>query len=228
MLQRGRTQPGEGQQHCRRCGTCCRKGGPVLRREDLPLLRQGVIRHEQLVAIRIGEQGYNPASGRLEPVPVELLKIRGQGNGWTCLFFTEASNACTIHSQRPLTCRLLACWQPEALLATIYQETLGRREILNPADPLLAWIDRQERECPAAEFTSHLARLDRTGEGADLSGLSALLRADFTLRTEFARQTGLSLAMELFVLGRPFFSQLAGSAVEWCAQTGAVRLRRDQ
>lgn len=210
--------------HCRRCGTCCRKGGPVLRREDLPLVRQGRIRHDQLVAIRIGEQGCNPASGRLEPVPVELLKVRGQGNGWTCLFFTEDGNSCAIHAQRPMTCRLLACWQPEALLATIYQETLQRRDLLNPSDPLLAYIDRQEQECPVSEFNSLLARIAAAGEEADLAPLARLLRDDLALRSDFAGKTGLSLAMELFVLGRPFFSQLAGSGVEWREEQGNIRL----
>lgn len=211
-------------EHCRRCGTCCRKGGPVLRREDLPLVLQGRIRHDQLVTIRIGEQGCNPASGRLEPVPAELLKIRGQGNGWTCLFFAESGNSCTIHAHRPHTCRLLACWQPEALLATIYQETLQRKDLLNPNDPLLSYIDRQEQECPVAEFNSLLARITATGEEADLAPLTRLLRADLALRTDFARETGLSLGMELFVLGRPFFSQLAGSGVEWRGDQGGIRL----
>ncbi|MCX5877405.1 MAG: YkgJ family cysteine cluster protein, partial [Deltaproteobacteria bacterium] len=63
--------------YCKQCGTCCRKGGPALTREDLDLIRQGHIRHDQLITIRQGELGYNPATGKLEPVPVELLKIRG-------------------------------------------------------------------------------------------------------------------------------------------------------
>jgi len=212
------------QKHCRRCGTCCRKGGPVLRREDLPLVRHGHIRHDQLVVVRIGEQGYNPASGRLEPVPVELLKVRGQGNGWACLFFTEAGNSCTIHAHRPITCRLLACWRPEALLATLYRETLQRRDLLNSRDPLLSYIDRQEQECPVAEFNSLLARIAAGGENAHLAPLARLLRDDLALRADFAGETGLSLAMELFVLGRPFFSQLAGSGVEWCEEQADIRL----
>ncbi|OGQ99022.1 MAG: hypothetical protein A2505_11185 [Deltaproteobacteria bacterium RIFOXYD12_FULL_55_16] len=201
---------------CKQCGACCRKGGPILNREDLNLVRQGHIRHDQLVTIRQGELGYNPATGRLEPVPVELLKICGQGGGWTCLFFAEEENACTIYAHRPATCRILQCWQPEALLATIYQNTLRRLDLLNPRDPILAEINRHEQACPG-NLTELLADTGRTG---DLSRLTALVRADLAIRAEVAQRFGLSLAMEGFLFGRPLFKQLAGSGIEWVEGAG--------
>ena len=45
---------------CKRCGTCCIKGGPVLHSVDLALITEGVIRPDQLVVIRHGEPAYNP------------------------------------------------------------------------------------------------------------------------------------------------------------------------
>ena len=209
--------------HCRQCGTCCRKGGPALSREDLDLVRQGYIRHDQLLTIRQGEMGYNPATARLEPVEVELLKIRGQGSGWTCLFFAEEENGCTIYAHRPATCRILQCWQPEALLATIYQNTLRRTDLINPNDPILAEIDRHEGACPGKVFTDLLAE----AEGADsLARLSELVRADLAIRAEVAKKTGISLELEFFLFGRPLFKQLAGSGIECIEENGKIRLER--
>lgn len=209
---------------CRQCGTCCRKGGPALSREDLDLVRQGYIRHDQLVTIRQGETGYNPATGRLEPVPVELLKIRGQGSGWTCLFLAEEGNGCTIYTHRPATCRLLQCWQPEALLATIYQNTLRRADLINPGDPILAEIERHERACPGKAFTDLLAE----GRGTEnLARLSELVRADLAIREEVGQKTGISLELECFLFGRPLFKQLAGSGIECVAENGEMRLQRE-
>ena len=208
---------------CRQCGTCCRKGGPILSREDLDLVRQGYIRHDQLVTIRQGEMGYNPASGMLEPVPVELLKIRGQGSGWTCLFLAEANNGCTIYAHRPATCRVLQCWQPEALLATIYQNTLRRADLINPNDPILAEIDRHERACPGKEFTDLLAK---AGGQDSLARLTEMVRADLAIREEVAQKTGISLEMEFFLFGRPLFKQLTGSGIECVAENGGIRLER--
>lgn len=207
---------------CRQCGTCCRKGGPALSREDLDLVRQGYIRHDQLVTIRQGEMGYNPGTGKLEPVPVELLKIRGQGNGWTCLFLAEANNGCTIYAHRPTTCRILECRQPEALLATIYQNTLRRADLINPNDPILAEIDRHERACPGKEFTDLLAD---TGQDS-LARLNEMVRADLAIRNEIAQKVGISLEMEFFLFGRPLFKQLTGSGIECVEENGGIRLQR--
>jgi Fe-S-cluster containining protein len=209
---------------CRQCGTCCRKGGPALSWEDLDLVRQGYIRHDQLVTIRQGEMGYNPATDRLEPVPVELLKIRGQGNDWTCLFFAEEKNGCTIYAHRPATCRILQCWQPEPLLATIYQNTLRRADLINPGDPILAEIDRHERACPGKVFTDLLAE---GGGTEDLARLTELVRADLAIRGEVAKTAGLSLELEFFLFGRPLFKQLAGSGIECIEENGGIRLQRD-
>lgn len=208
---------------CRQCGTCCRKGGPALSREDLDLVRQGYIRHDQLVTIRQGEMGYNPGTGKLEPVPVELLKIRGQGNGWTCLFLAEANNGCTIYAHRPTTCRILECRQPEALLATIYQNTLRRADLINPNDPILAEIDRHERACPGKEFTDLLAK---AGGEDSLARLNEMVRADLAIRNEIAQKVGISLEMEFFLFGRPLFKQLAGSGIECVEENGGIHLQR--
>lgn len=208
---------------CRQCGTCCRKGGPTLNRQDIDLIRQEHIRHDQLLTIRQGEMGYNPGTGRLEPVPVELLKIRGQGGGWSCLFLAEESNGCTIYAHRPVTCRLLQCWQPEALLATIYHNTLRRADLINPHDPILVEIERHELACPGKEFTELLAE---TGRQEAFARLNELVRVDLAIRTEVAQKAGISLELEFFLFGRPLFKQMAGSGIECVEENGGIRLQR--
>jgi len=193
-----------------------------LSREDILLVRQGYIRHDQLITIRRGETGYNPATGRLEPVPVELLKIRGKGAGWTCLFFDEEDNGCTIYAHRPVTCRILQCRQPEALLATIYRDTLSRAELINPDDPILAVIDRHERTCPG----DLAAMLAERGGTEDIALLTELVRADLAIRGEVAQQAGISLEMEFFLFGRPLFKQLTGMGMEWVDENGELRFKR--
>jgi len=209
---------------CRQCGACCQKGGPALTRADLGLVRRGVIRHDQLVAIRCGELGHNPASGLLEPVPVELLKVRGQGQGWACLFLDQGGKACAIYENRPETCRILECWQPEALLATIYRDTLSRTDLINPEDPILVFLARHEQACPGESFTRLLALAGAEKTPASLAGLEELVRNDLAIREEVARHSGISLETELFLFGRPFFRQLAGAGIACREENGALRL----
>lgn len=167
--------------------------------------------------------GYNPATARFEPVPVELLKIRGQGSDWNCLFFADEGNSCTIYANRPATCRILQCWQPEALLATIYQNTLRRADLINHYDPILAEIDRHEQACSGRLFTELLSQIVGT---EDLTQLTVLVRADLAIRAEVAKTAGLSLEMEMFIFGRPFFKQLVGSGIECVEEGGGIRLQR--
>ncbi|MCX5876428.1 MAG: YkgJ family cysteine cluster protein, partial [Deltaproteobacteria bacterium] len=149
---------------------------------------------------------------------------RGQGSGWTCLFFAEAGNGCTIYAHRPATCRILQCWQPEPLLATIYQNTLRRTDLINPNDPILAEIERHAQACPGRVFTDLLTQDDGT---EDLARLSELVRADLAIRAEVAKKARLSLELEFFLFGRPFFKQLAGSGVECVEEGGEIRLERE-
>ena len=212
---------------CRQCGTCCRKGGPALRQDDIELVRQGHIRHYQLLVVRQGELGYNPATGKVEPVPVELLKIRGQDTSWTCLFLDNATLTCTIYAHRPATCRILECWAPAPLLATIYQDTLQRRDLLNPDDPIHALLDRHDRESPAAQWGVLLIQATAGNiAAADLGRLSALVRADLAIRAEAARLYGISMELEFFLFGRPLFTQLAGTHIVCIEENGEINLRQ--
>jgi len=216
------------QRECRQCGTCCRKGGPALRREDLRLVQEGIIAHSQLITIRQGELGYNPATDRLEPVPVELLKIRGQGQNWTCLFFAEATSTCSIHAHRPATCMLLECWQPEALLASIYQDTLQRCDLINPNDPILAHLTRHEEQCPGRQWTTLLEQYSHSGENAILARLTGLARKDLALRREIGAARAMSVELEFFLLGRPFITQMGGSGLVCVEEGGTIHLRKQQ
>ena len=65
---------------CRRCGACCRLGGPSLSREDLPLLAAGVLSPATLMVLRRGEYVTDNVAGGVGPAPVELVRLRpGQG-----------------------------------------------------------------------------------------------------------------------------------------------------
>jgi hypothetical protein len=107
-------------------------------------------------------------------------------------------------------------------LATIYQNTLRRADLINPNDPILAEIARHEQACPGKEFTGLLADTDRDS----LARLTEMVRADLAIRGEVAQKVGISLEMEFFLFGRPLFKQLTGSGIECVAENGGIRLER--
>lgn len=74
---------------CIRCGTCCRKGGPVLHHEDKQVLLIGYIGYQHLVTLRKGEKVFNPVKETFENLELELIKIKSADDGISCYFFEE-------------------------------------------------------------------------------------------------------------------------------------------
>lgn len=197
---------------CVQCGTCCRKGGPTLHRQDLDLLKQGRIGYQHLTTIRAGETAYNPLSDKAEPAKREMVKISGTDGDWTCLFLNRADNSCSIYDQRPLECRLLQCWDPADLLAVINTDTIVRIDIINPDDPICSVIEMHERECPVREVNKLVDKIrqDAANPAGHLTGLNEIVTKDLAIRAKATEQFGLSVAVEMFVMGRPLFKILAG------------------
>jgi Fe-S-cluster containining protein len=192
---------------CKQCGTCCRKGGPVLHRQDLELLRQGRIRYEHLITIRKEEPVLLPFDEEPVPAKQEMIKISGRDGDWTCRFLDPGRNACTIYSFRPLECRLLKCWDTAALEEIINQDTLARGDIINPLHPIHEFIDEQEQECSCRDLQGCISRLTASPPNEEmLTELTRLARQDLELRNRATVRFDMSVELELFFFGRPLFT----------------------
>lgn len=188
---------------CKRCGTCCINGGPVLHHEDLPLLKQGIIKTEQLLVLRQNEPAYQPISNTIEPAICEMLKIQGKTGRWECFFYDPEQKGCTIHHNRPLECRLLYCQDPTNLLAVIGKNCLTRFDLIPETDPARPFIKTQEdyrwKDINSLPATPAPLQVQQTLE---------TLKADLDLRQQAINTLQLSLAQELFYFGRPMFQGL--------------------
>ena len=96
---------------CRRCGTCCLRGGPTLMVSDTALLVSGTLTLESLVCLRAGEWSRDDSRKALRPLEGERIKIAGPGgrvHPWRCLYYREGVG-CGIYHQRPAQCSALFC-----------------------------------------------------------------------------------------------------------------------
>ena len=195
---------------CKRCGTCCQKGGPVLHHEDKKILRDGHIGHKNLVTIRKGELARNPVNDLLEPVHQELIKVRGKGEDWSCCFYNEKDTSCSVYEHRLLECRLLKCWDPSELLNVIGRDTIIRADIINPDDPILEVIKTHELECPYHDIENAIDNILRERDKAkNLERLTRLVNKDLSLRHYALSELKLNRDFELFIFGRPLFKILS-------------------
>ncbi len=207
---------------CRKCGNCCKKGGPALHAQDLPLIRSGKIPMSALITIRKGELAHHPING-LQPVNVELVKIIGAGRQWNCCYYDETVG-CTVYDHRPHACRVLKCWDTEEILAIVEKDTLTRFDILEPDDPLIAVIREHERICPCDDLQEIRTNLQRLSDKKKRE-LEKRVRDDLRFRTRIIVDYQLKLSQELFCFGRPFFQFLQALGVGVSESQSGVMLR---
>jgi len=153
------------QNTCRQCGTCCRKGGPALHKDDAPLLKKGILQLQDLCTFRAGELVRDNSNQRIVPLPDEIVKIAApygaRPDDWTCRFLT-GDNRCFIHETAPAECKALFCDDPTALLSMHGEDRLDRKQILEMLRApqwLLDSVEAHEERCSYAgltELASHL------------------------------------------------------------------------
>jgi Fe-S-cluster containining protein len=191
---------------CRRCGTCCLKGGPALHPEDLSLLQDCFLRKEDLITIRKGEPLLSLSGKNVHPSPAEILKIKGSGVEWTCNFFDRLNASCRIYDRRPLECSLLQCWDTAELEKVAGKNLLNRFDLIASHDPVMPFIEAQEEQCPLSMLEELLeTATQKQVQPETMTQLTNLVNIDLSIRSQAHEQFRFSLELELFYFGRPLF-----------------------
>lgn len=197
-------------QQCRRCGTCCEKGGPTLHRADLPLVESGKIPLAALFTIRAGEMVLEPMQETPVPATEELIKIRGIGETWCCRYLAEESKACRIYHDRPLECRAQKCWDDTEIRAVYPVERLRRKDILAGTPELWELIEEHERRCSYQRLGELAGNLAAAGSGAGTGELTQMVGYDHHLRHLVRTRGKMDSGILDFLLGRPMTDTVHG------------------
>jgi len=145
---------------CKRCGTCCKKGGPCFHIEDKKLIEKGVIPIKYLYTIREGELAYDNIKGCLVPVTSDLIKIKGQNDSWECVFFNENENSCKIYDKRPVECRVLKCWDTREIELIYSENRLTRKDLVYKVEGLWDLIEEHQSRCSYDKIKHFVKELD--------------------------------------------------------------------
>jgi Fe-S-cluster containining protein len=214
------------QKECRRCGTCCLKGGPALHSEDLALLQGNFLHKEDLITIRKGEPLLSLSGENVHPAPAEFFKVKGRDAEWTCIFFDRRKASCRIYDRRPLECSLLQCWDTAALEKVAGKNLLNRFDIIAPHDPVMPFIEAQEIECPLSILGHLIESVTREQVHPEaMAQLTNLANADLSIRSKAHEKFHFSLELELFYFGRPLFIILKQFGMMLRVEHGTVILQ---
>jgi Fe-S-cluster containining protein len=208
---------------CKKCGNCCKQGGPALHSQDIGLIKSGKIVLSSLITIRKGELAHNPLSGKIQPVKAELVKVVGTGRHWDCCYHDE-EDGCTIYTNRPCACRVLKCWDTEEILNLVEKDTLSRFDILEEGDPLIAVITEHERICPCEDL--QFVQLNRGQLSEEQKKKQEKrVRDDLRFRARVIDDFQLKLSEELFYFGRPLFQLLQPLGVNVFESPSGIHIR---
>ena len=186
---------------CRRCGRCCRLGGPALHTGDLALVRDGRLGPAQLVTLRRGQGVTDNVTGTVGPSPDELVKVRPVPGGRACSLYRDPP-ACAIHDASPVECQALFCDDPARLAALYAKNRLTRADILPPGGEAAALCAQHEAETDLTRLTA-LCRLALAGDDAARGKALAMAHFDAACRDLLPKRLGIEAAALPFYLGSP-------------------------
>ncbi len=193
----------QSQTTCQRCGTCCHKGGPTLHIEDRELIEEGAIPLHDLFTIRRGEMALDNVRNELAPVTSDHIKIKGQGDSWTCRNFDDADKGCRIYAKRPLECRTLKCWDTHEIERIYGRDLLSREDLLAGVDGLWDLVVDHQKRCSYDTARELIRRLATDDRDSAKNELLQMIQYDLEIRRLFGKRgTGAGHMLE-FLFGRP-------------------------
>lgn len=212
------------QDHCKRCGTCCKKGGPSFHHEDRELIDGGKILSKFLYTIRKGELAHDNVNGRLIPVAEDIIKIKGKGKQWTCVFLDEKGDRCTIYDHRPMECRMLQCWDTKALEDKYTLERLTRKDLLSDIEGLWDLIEAHEEKCGYQKIGDLLKQYEEIDDHRFQKKMLELIGYDTSIRHLVVEKAGVDRRMNEFLFGRPLTETLIMFGLKLTQKDGKPRI----
>lgn len=190
---------------CRRCGTCCLKGGPALHLEDQPLVDSGKIPLKHLMTFRQGEPTRDNVTDTIAPAVTDIIRVRGiHENRPDCVFYDRAPKKCTMYDQRPVECEALKCWDTQKIISIYNRRRLTRRHLISQVPGLWELVEDHQDHCDYAYVSEMVDKIRRINPDKEaMSELLEMIRYDQHLREVTQERAKLDPGMLLFLFGRP-------------------------
>jgi len=188
---------------CIRCGTCCKKGGPSFHHEDKMLIDKGIIPSKYIYTIRKGERSYDNVKECFLPASSDILKLKGQKNSWTCVFFNETNNNCTIYEHRPIECKVLKCWDTGEIKRIYAKNRLTRKDLISSIEGLWELVEGHQERCSYNMLQFFIDALRKDNRREALEGILDIIEYDKKIRSLTVQKADLDPELTDFLFGYP-------------------------
>ncbi len=188
---------------CKRCGTCCRKGGPAFHRGDKDLIDKGAIQARYLYTIRKNEPAFDNIQGIVRPVSSDIIKIKSRKGSRTCVFFDDHHKSCRIYENRPIECRSLKCWDTAEIEQIYEKDRLTRTDFISGVKGLWELVEVHDARCEYGQIERLVNELKKKGRDQTAARVVEIIEYDTQLRELVIKRGVLDRAMLDFIFGRP-------------------------
>jgi len=188
---------------CKRCGTCCKKGGPSFHHEDKMLIDKGIIPSKYIYTIRKGERSYDNVKECFLPASSDILKLKGQKDSWTCIFFNETNHHCKIYEHRPMECKVLKCWDTREIEQIYAKNRLTRQDLISSVEGLWELVEGHQERCSYDMLKFFIDSLHKGKKDEALRGILEIIEYDIKIRELVVQKAGLENDLTDFLFGRP-------------------------
>lgn len=172
-----------------------------MHREDRGLFDQGALSLAQVYTLRRGEM-VRDLDDRLVPLDREIIKIKGQAGGCTCLFFQDAQKKCRIYPDRPVECAALKCWDPLGLRQAMKHPYLKRQDLLGREGPLAQIVRAHDGRCSYQAVEAAVKTLDGADARKAANHILELVSYDDFVRSFVRDRLNIDTGATDFLFGR--------------------------
>ena len=220
----------------RRCGICCRKGGPGLHLEDRELVATGRICLDQLYTIRAGETVYDNVQEKLHRTSHDIIKIKSRPGRAECVWLNPAGNGCDHYDDRPLECRVLNCRDTDEIELVYSRKRLVRKDLVGEVQGLWNLICDHQDRCDPRQVELRMRAVDPSlpssskshndpsglhsrfdssfGDSEATAELNKILQYDLHLREVLTEDGRMHPDRLEFLLGRPLYTIFRPSGID--------------
>jgi Fe-S-cluster containining protein len=172
--------------------------------QDRVLIENGSIPLKFLYTIRPGELAYDNIRRALLPVTSEIIKLKGQDQTWSCVFYNEPDSTCRIYEKRPLECRSLKCWDTREIENIYEKSRLTRKDLLKGVNGLWELIQDHENRCSYLKLARLVMQLKEKQSRKTAAQIAEIFEYDNQLRKLALEKSGLDPEILDFLFGRSF------------------------
>jgi Fe-S-cluster containining protein len=168
----------------------------------MTLFAKGVLDKTHVYTLRKGEVVRN-VNDTLMVLEQEMVKIKGEGEAWSCMFYDDDVKTCRIYPDRPVECRALKCWDPQDLIDVMARPYLQRTSLINAGDGILKIIGAHEQRCAYENLESAIKGLNQPDPDKAVEKILDLLQYDYYMRPILTDKLNVDPNTMDFFFGRP-------------------------